>query len=294
MTLPKLPFEMPPIELPFEVALLSHPPVVHFVIALPIVILLIELVNLVLKNRTLSITSLLLLLLTSAVAVAAYLTGGIDGKEAFPLLTEDGQAELKAHKLLGTYLMLMSGVVVVFKVLSMLIGRVTMKILYLVMLILFIAGLVWQGEEGGELVYEHGANVERVKALDDELFDLKEELEELKEENKEEAVEEAVPAEKAVETEAVETTPATEESAPAPAVKEEAAPAKEEVAVETVENVEAAAGPVVAPASTQVEEKVKVEAPAASAEPVVEDAVETIETQVEEVQENTVPHIMPH
>ncbi len=54
-----------------------------------------------------------------------------------------------------------------------------MKALYLLVLIVFVAGIFKQGQEGGELVYKYGMNVEQVKTLDDELFDLKEELEEL-------------------------------------------------------------------------------------------------------------------
>ena len=38
-----------------------------------------------------------------------------------------------------------------------------------------------QGKEGGELVYEHGLNVQAVKTLDDKIFDLEEALEEANE-----------------------------------------------------------------------------------------------------------------
>lgn len=309
MTLPELPFKIPAIELPFTVDILSHPPVVHLALALPVIVLLIELVNLIAKNRTLSITSLLLLLLASLGAVAAYITGGIDGKEAYPLLSEAGQAELKAHKLLGTYLMLMSGVVIVFKVLSMLIGKVTMKVLYLLVFGLFVAGLVEQGHDGGELVYEHGANVQRVQALDDEMFDLQEELEELKAEKKEEADEEEGAPENTVTEEKEEAAPETEESKP---VKEASpAPAQAEAEPEAPKAVgEATAEPVTAPASTHLEEKAKTEtAPEAVAEETKEEAVapvehaaETVKSEVEHIKEDTeevtdlvtTPHLMPH
>ena len=48
----------------------------------------------------------------------------------------------------------------------------------IIAVVAFVAGIFEQGEEGGELVYKYGMNVEQVKVLDDELFDLKEELEE--------------------------------------------------------------------------------------------------------------------
>jgi len=196
MELPAL--KLPQVELPFDIPLLMHPPVDHFIIALPVIILLLEVVNLIVKKRAIGLVSFFLLILTVAAAVAAYFTGSVDGKEAFPLLSEAAQGELKEHKLLGTYLMLFSVIVLVFKILSAVISRGLMKALYLLVLILFVAGILKQGKEGGELVYKYGVNVEKVQELDSELFDIKEELEELQESNE------------AAETEEKEAAPAAE------------------------------------------------------------------------------------
>ncbi len=193
MKLPAL--TLPEVELPFDIPLLMHPPVDHFIIALPVIILLLEVVNLIVKKRSIGIASFFLLVLTVVAAIAAYLTGSVDGKEAFPLLSEAAQTDLKEHKLLGTYLMLFSIIVLVFKILSALISRGLMKALYMLVLILFVAGILKQGNDGGELVYKYGANVEKVKELDDELFDVKEELEELQESNKAQEKEAASAAE---------------------------------------------------------------------------------------------------
>ena len=78
--------------------------------------------------------------------------------------------------------MLASGVVLLFKLLSMLTDKSIIRAIYMFILIVFVAGIFEQGEEGGKLVYKHGLNVEQVKVLDDELFDVKEELDEAKEE----------------------------------------------------------------------------------------------------------------
>ena len=298
MEIPKLPFKIPEIQLPFDIPLLMHPPVDHFIIALPIIILFIEFINLFAKKRAIGVVSFLLIVLTVVASVAAYLTGSVDGKEAYPLLNEVAQGELKEHKLLGTYLMLASAVVLVFKLLSAMIGRGIMKVLYLAVLILFVAGILKQGKEGGELVYKYGVNVEKVQELDSELFDVKEELEELQEENKEgEAEEKEAPAEAA---------PAASE------VKEEApedvVPAAKETPVETAP---AATETTSAPAETAVEsvkieaveekvEEVEVvteakEAPAASAatsaptETVVESVKTEVVEKVEEVKVEVVP-----
>lgn len=192
MALPAI--TLPKVELPFDISVLLHPPVVHFMIALPVVILVLELVNLMMKKKALSGFSFFLIILTVVVAAGAYLTGLVDGKEAFPLLGEAAKSELAEHKLLGTYLMLATVVVLFFKILSML-GGGFLKSIYLLVLIAFVAGIFKQGTEGGELVYTHGMNVEQVKVLDDELFDVKEELEEAQEELEEATVTEKVSVE---------------------------------------------------------------------------------------------------
>lgn len=243
MSLPEI--TLPKIELPFDIPVLLHPPVDHFAIALPVVILLLELINLVAKKRAISVLSLFFIILTVIAVAAAYLTGMVDAKETFDLLSETGQAELKEHKILGTYLVIVSALLLIFKLLSMLISKALVQVLYLLLLVLFVAGMLNQGNEGGELVYEHGANVEKVKLLDDKVFDLEEALEEATEEkempadtNKTEATPaEAVPAakEEPAETTVPKAVPA--ESAPSEPVKtepeEEAIPvAKEKLEVE--------------------------------------------------------------
>ena len=192
MELPAI--KIPQIELPFDIPALLHSPVDHFIIALPIVVLLLEIINLFAKKRAIGVVSFFLLILTVVAAVAAYFTGTVDGTAAWDLLSKDAQGALKAHKLFGTYLMLASAVVLLFKLFSAMIQRGLMKAVYLLVLIVFVAGILKQGKEGGELVYKYGANVERVKALDDEMFDLKDELADYKAEEKE-AEEEAKQAE---------------------------------------------------------------------------------------------------
>ena len=175
MTLPEI--TLPKIELPFDIPVLLHPLTDHFIIAIPVVILLLELMNLMMKKKAVGGVSFFLILLTMAAAVGAYLTGLVDGKEAFPTLGEAAKTALADHKLLGTYVMLASGVVLFFKLISMMTGSKIIKSLYLLVLIAFVLALFKQGKEGGELVYTHGMNVKQVKILDDELFDLKDELE---------------------------------------------------------------------------------------------------------------------
>jgi uncharacterized membrane protein len=210
MELPVLPFKIPELALPFDIPVLMHPPVDHLVIALPLIVLLLEIVNLVVKKRAVGVISFFLLLFTIIGAVAAYYTGITDGKEALDLLTQAGQDDLKAHKLMGTYLMFASVAVLVFKLLASMIKRGIVKGLYFLILVLFVAGIVKQGKEGGELVYKYGANVARVAELQGTLDRLKkgeapadekksaEEVKPVKEEKAVKKVEKPVKEEKAV------------------------------------------------------------------------------------------------
>ena len=208
---------LPKVELPFDIPVLLHPAVDHFAIALPVVILLLEIINLVMRKKAISGISFILILVTVVASVGAYFTGLVDGKEAYPALSEAAKAALSEHKILGTYLMLASGVLLLFKLLAMLTGKGIMKGLYILVLIAFVAGIFEQGKEGGELVYKYGMNVEQVKTLDDKIFDLEEALEEAAE--KTEAVEvENVPAEAQATPEEVTPTPA--ETMPVEIIKE--------------------------------------------------------------------------
>ena len=271
MELPAL--KLPQVELPFDIATLLHPPVDHFVIAIPILVLIIEIINLFAKKKAIGVISFILLIIGMVAAIAAYFTGLHDGKEAFDALTQAGQTELKAHKLLGTYLMLASAIVVIFKLLSALIQRGLMKALYLLVLIVFIAGILKQGKDGGELVYEYGANVERVQDLDSDLFDANEELDDLKEKMKaaSEKAQEKVEAVKETVSHAAQDA-AAKTSQTVENVKEKAAEAVENVKKNTSASVDS------------LKEKVSEETPAA--EPAATEAAPAADT-ASAAEENT-------
>ena len=169
MTLPAL--SIPEIPLPLEIPELLHPAIVHFVIAIPIVVLLLELYNLGVKRRSISLFSLFLLIIVAVAMFGAYLTGGIDGKATWDILSTEGQAELKDHKLLGIYLVYASVGMVFFKLLFMAIRKTIGRVIFIFILGGFIAVTLNQGKEGGELVYKYGANNEVVVELKDDIAD---------------------------------------------------------------------------------------------------------------------------
>ena len=190
MELPEI--SIPQIPLPIEIAEYLHPAVVHFAIVLPIVILLLEVYNLGVKRRSISVFSLFLVLLVAVIFAASYLTGTVDGKAATDALSLGGKTELKEHKLIGIYLTYASLGLVLFKLLFMVIRKVWGKIFFILILSGFILGTLYQGKEGGDLVYKHGANVKVVNDLKssasevkDSESKLKENLESLKSKNSE-------------------------------------------------------------------------------------------------------------
>lgn len=179
MTLPII--SLPEIPLPFEIPELLHPAIVHFIIAIPVVILLLELYNLVVKRGSLSWFSLLLLIIVAVAMFGAYLTGSVDGKATWDVLSTDGKADLKAHKLLGIYLVYGSLALIVFKLLFMAMRKTIGGILFILILGGFIAVTFYQGKEGGELVYKYGANNEAIADVQSDKEDIIDEKDELKE-----------------------------------------------------------------------------------------------------------------
>jgi len=181
MTLPQLP--IPKIEIPFDIPLLMHSPLVHFVIAIPILVFLLEILNLFMKKRAIGGVSFFLLTLGVLISIGAYFTGITDGNEAYAALDTADIAVKEAlgeHKLLGAYIVLGMALVLMLKTFAMT-GLKFFKALYILLFMVLLVLLFEQGEEGGELVFEHGLNVKKVQTLDDTLFDTNEELEELQE-----------------------------------------------------------------------------------------------------------------
>ena len=162
---------LPKVILPFDVPTLIHPAITHFIIAIPVVILLLELINLSSKKRALSMFSLFLILLVVVSSALAYLTGITDANSAYDTLTAQAKAEVNQHKLLGIYLMLASALLLLLKLFS-LFKNTFLRAIYMLTLIAFVAGVFYQGKDGGELVYKYGVNVATVKIKKEEKKDI--------------------------------------------------------------------------------------------------------------------------
>jgi len=165
MNLP--PLTLPKVPIPFEIADMLHPMVVHFAIALPVVVLLLEIINLFVKKRAIGVVSFLLLLIGSVTVAISYLTGNVDAS----LMSSLGTS-LQEHQILGAYLVVLSIVVLGLKLISALWKAGIIKALYLMLLALFVAGIVRAGVEGMQFVYYEGINVKKVQTLQ-KRFDVK-------------------------------------------------------------------------------------------------------------------------
>ncbi len=180
ITIPQVVIDMIPMD---QVPAIVHPPLVHFAIVLPVMIVLLELVNIIVKSgatpeepkgRGVSTLSFLLILAMVVIFVAAFVSGSVDGKAAWDGLGAEGQAELKEHKLIGTYLVYGSLVLFVFKLISF--AGTKSRVFFLLLAVAFTAGTLKQGKDGGELVYVYGANIAKVEVLDGKVSDLEDKL----------------------------------------------------------------------------------------------------------------------
>ena len=166
------PLEIPVLPLPIAIPELIHPMVIHCAIALPVIVLLIELFNTLFKKRALSVTSLMLLLLMSISLFVAYLTGSVDAKNLSGLVG-DAKALLEEHKQIGIYMVYGSAIVIFFKLLSMITKAGFIRLLYVLVLIGFIVTTLYQSKEGMNLVYKYGSSVAPVQKLSKEIVDIK-------------------------------------------------------------------------------------------------------------------------
>jgi len=177
MTLPAIPLPFP---VPEVIPVLLHPAVVHFVVVLPIIILTLELINFITKRKSLTITVYILFLLLAVFYLAAFGTGVIDGKNGGLLMSDEGLEHLKAHKQIGIYLLYLSMLPILLKLLTMAIKKPWAKIVYMLSFVGIIALTLFQAKEGGELVYKYGLNVEAKINFEDQLEELTDEMDEVK------------------------------------------------------------------------------------------------------------------
>ncbi len=159
MALPVLNIPELPAGINIPVAEMIHPMLTHFAIALPVVIIVLEIINLVVKKRTIGVLSFVFMLILTAVIYFALLSGSADAKRAGDLVSGEAKDILEAHKQLSIYLFYASLALMLFKLLSVLVQKTALKVLFLLVAIAFTAGIFASGKKGCTLVFQHAINV---------------------------------------------------------------------------------------------------------------------------------------
>jgi len=136
-----------------------HPVVDHFSMALLIVAVLIDLVAGSAPNRIwLRYTALLLMILGAIAAGASFFTGDMEADRIWNALGQPAKDVLGRHAKLGEYLAIAFGVLAVWRILIQAFGFMAgSRAIYLIVALLAIVALGYQGHLGGVLVFDYGA-----------------------------------------------------------------------------------------------------------------------------------------
>jgi len=159
MNLP--PLSIPDIPLPFAVSEMMHPAIVHFAVALPVIIILLELINLAVRRKVLGSVSFVLMILMVIVYFGAYLTGSVDADKAKDLLSPEAKTLLETHKNGGIWMVYGSVFVLLLKLISVAVKKIPARVVFLVVLGLFFWGTTGVVQRGCALTYKHGVNVHK-------------------------------------------------------------------------------------------------------------------------------------
>jgi uncharacterized membrane protein len=144
---------------------LLHPPLVHFAVVLPLVALAFQIAYMITKNEAHSVYAARILAVAAIMMVAVWYTGGLEGKEAYPLLDAEGKKELLAHKAYGMYVMITTLVIAAIKFAACKLKSGALEAGSLLLMLSLVGMVGYQGSLGGDVVYEHGGNVKTTKDL---------------------------------------------------------------------------------------------------------------------------------
>lgn len=162
---------LPDINLPFldsitSIPLHLHSSAIHFVIALPIILLLLEISNMVFKRKAIDFVNITLISLLFISLLGAYLTGTIDSQSTLLLGNRDVSNAITEHKVIGVYMFLFGmSFIVIFKVIAFIANKTLYSILYILMIVLFIFVGFIESQSGAKLIDKFGVNVSKVTEL---------------------------------------------------------------------------------------------------------------------------------
>jgi len=157
INLPSLP--MPNLPANINIPEMIHPLVVHFAIAIPVILLVLEIGNFIFRRKSLGFMNFILMILTFVVFVLAYYTGSVDAQNAKDLMSPEAKEVLQSHRNLGVFLIYGSVAILLIKIFGFASQKFVLKLLFFVGILAFIFGIFNEGKMGGQLVYKYGTNV---------------------------------------------------------------------------------------------------------------------------------------
>jgi len=161
MNLP--PLDLPQVHIPYTFPDLIHPMVVHLAVALPVVVFLLEIINLLIRKRTIGVLSFVFSLLAFLMIFAAYMSGNVD------MVSYGSDEMILSHKNIASYILVIYAVVILLKLISSIVSSGIVKFVYISLLALGISFIYNETVNGMDLVYKQGVHVQRVVKLQDEL-----------------------------------------------------------------------------------------------------------------------------
>ncbi len=138
-----------------------HPPAVHFAVALPIFALLLGGFY-HLKGKEADEVEFLSILLSSGAVIGAAITGYVahESMEDLPIKAEALEL-LHTHETLGISLAALFSAILLLRVIYVFKRSPVLHHLYMLLLLVGVAALLYQGNLGGKLVYDFGLGVSR-------------------------------------------------------------------------------------------------------------------------------------
>ena len=141
-----------------------HPVADHFTVALLTVAILIDLVASLFPARGwLRSAALTLTILGALACVASFSTGDMEADRIWKMMSQDAQGYFKGsvgflgHGKLGYYLMFVFGALAIWRILQSMLGFMAgTRGFYLLVAVISLGFLLYQGHTGGELVYVYG------------------------------------------------------------------------------------------------------------------------------------------
>ena len=135
-----------------------HPVVDHFTVALVLVAILIDLFASLLSTRLwLRNMAVTLMVLGAIAAIGSKFTGGWEAERVWDSLSGPAKDALKTHAEVGNYLAPVLSVLALWRVALQFFGFVARtRFIYLIVAVIAGGAMIYQGDLGGDLVYEYG------------------------------------------------------------------------------------------------------------------------------------------